>query len=521
MDNKNTSIFSKLKSYYNKKPIRIIISLIIIAGIMVGIAFGIIALVRALTNTPCPNGNIRYNGKTEGTRGFNAKGLCGPKCKSDEEICPTYDKNNNITAIKCVPKCPDKFTYDANTCNDGPYSGCKRDCPINNDTKNILYDTPYYDDVNKVWACGQLCPNSDSKYRDIGNNLVCPGDNPKGVGTIGKLCVKANSSGPQSVDDNKNTCKNINVSEYCNVSKPQNAQFVKCIDNRCKENDNNRYYCDAVYCDSNTYMLCNDNDDCFGEVKCQNVPSNLNPLYNTLKSKKLENDIKICYSDKYKEDYQKVPQKDMKSCCSLDQIGFEGISKCCENKKIGINSGIQCDQSNFCATKLCNNSWQEDDNDNVCYTGTDNITKNFLNNNGYCCPNGHSTGGTGSGFEFCCPLPVGSLPESSGDITKNNVCMNTTPDNLNDFKNIYNDLSSSQVECKNDDDCKNLNDNLKNSITYNTSNKESPYYKMSNSLSEQEYSTFLCSNNKFKKDGNKYIKQKAMVKNIVSYMLDI
>lgn len=82
-----SNFINKAKTFFNGKPVRIIIALIIIAAIMTGVAFGIIALVNSLS-AKCSN--------QPGTDWNNDLQKCIPRqCEDGGKVC-------TIKGVNCV-----------------------------------------------------------------------------------------------------------------------------------------------------------------------------------------------------------------------------------------------------------------------------------------------------------------------------------------------------------------------------------------------------------------------------------
>ena len=198
------SIFSKTKTFFKEKPVRIIIALCVIAAIMVAVGIGISALVKNIT-PKCLHGTYERNGvcyenyckqdcEINGqTRDWSKPPNCPCKCESgeytpdgktckpvcgltkkacrDDEECAYYD-GTNLENLRCVGNetaCESQYE-NTNVYCDYPY-----ECSLNEDG-GFCYDTRPPGDVSQCE--GDLVNGciSDKDCYDHENCSKQPGD---------------------------------------------------------------------------------------------------------------------------------------------------------------------------------------------------------------------------------------------------------------------------------------------------------------------------------------------------------
>ena len=156
-----SKVIQNIKNFFKKKPVRIITALIIIAGIMTGIAFGLIAIIRAINKkNPCAS--------QPGTKFDTSINKCVPNnCDSGLEACthggaPLY--------LKCPPTdyCDYSdiemhFEYDPDSCECKPIckESSKQPFNIDNKTTTILNSNKKPVDT---FTCGYPCEFSSDGY---------------------------------------------------------------------------------------------------------------------------------------------------------------------------------------------------------------------------------------------------------------------------------------------------------------------------------------------------------------------
>lgn len=457
--------FDKTKKFLKKKPVRIILALIIIASIMTGVAFGIMLLVDSLkTPLKCKAGNIRYKGKSK-QGGIEYNGICGPQCNKDEEVCPRI-KDGKIIGVSCVKKCPDDLDFQESTCNDkqSDYNSyCSPKCPPNDDKHGLHNNARYNKEINE-WNCYQDC-EQDS--------------NPQG-------CAWYNTDGSK----NHKWCINKSTRPGC-------ESISGDYPNYCPSDGNPK---------ENKYLVCPKHENCI-DGKCELTPCGKKEII------MLEDgdSCKTNFDDSYKPADFLITDKNIKvsSCTQNGKFpGLNGGARCVNPKKIGLqvnknkpiylsdckdnhvamNMHMQCDTVKessgkyTCADQkeICNNGWQYKSDNSLCVSDTENTKiKNMfsydedsnnrisetLSNSGYCCKSGHHITDTKNCCNFsvnddgsCYRVPIESDVEVDYDYyseifngpPESDICNQASLDELNTklYKNIqstddkYNILSS-------------------------------------------------------------------------------
>ena len=479
---------NKIKLFFKGKPARIIIALLVIAAIMTGVAFGVIALVNALSD-PCAN-------QLGTTWDKNLKVCVKDSCEINGEegyVC----KNKKTAGInKCLPKnyCDysteeGSYYYDHETCE------CKLDCsslPESNAedfegfTKDGNNSTKMKPDPNNPNSyipednlyCGKSCNFNKTNNTGIGGNGWCP---PL------YLCGTSINSNGINLSPNVGCFPDNGTYEQCGNSN-NICKYGKCdSDDRCKVE-----YCNGSNAEGNKlYYSCINDEDCVrvGTSLSEGVCLTGSAAESESGNKKFKyfKQVGFCKdNNQYKDDY----------CTSLDMIGeknkdgnFGRIS--CDNyyckdctKIEGVSGQYNpCKNNttidntyNSCAKHgICDNNWQAKDisGNTSCFEGNppDNIDI-------ICCPPENIATIPGTGHSYCCPIKA--LPDNQG----NKVCsLNTefgySERHLTQNSNI--ELSKT-IPCITDSDCEFYNPDLWKNLGINsddaTNPKKSTYSKM-------------------------------------------
>lgn len=204
-----------IKAFFSNKPLRIIFSLIIIAGILTGVAFGIMALLNAISdkcaNQPgkdwnsdlgmcvpndCDKGKVCLNIDSDKKGNCVANDYCTGVNSQDKKYIPTDDN------CDCTISCPEDYTPinmlgESRTGMNADHYGkpihdltCQKACQFN----KIDYDENYNGYCRDGFLCGKFlvgpsrieaepkgsgCWDSSQFERCDGDeNLVCRIDNP-------------------------------------------------------------------------------------------------------------------------------------------------------------------------------------------------------------------------------------------------------------------------------------------------------------------------------------------------------
>jgi hypothetical protein len=161
------------KLFFYKKPVRIIIALLVIAAIMTGVAFGVIALVNALSD-PCE----KQPGKEWNK---DLKKCVLKECPDDGNLCLTKGSKagNCIQKDYCDYSGPEgNYYYHKDSCM------CKLDCSSlgkeyqgftkdGSNTVNMNKTTSGWEPNNKLY-CGSKCEFSHKNINNYGGEGWCP-----------------------------------------------------------------------------------------------------------------------------------------------------------------------------------------------------------------------------------------------------------------------------------------------------------------------------------------------------------
>lgn len=355
------------KKFFGGKPVRIIVALLIIAGIMFGISLGLIALVKALS-PPCKSG-FHFNKTLKVCVKNGCKNICGTDTGANKKGNCLPDNYCNYSGSE------GQYIYDQDSC------GCKLDCSslgeelegFTLDGRTTIHMELQADGTYKppsgqdnILYCGSKCEYSERK-----NQGFIKGTYPKGgIGWChkGYICGK-NLTVNEDAGDVKGQCW---ASDYF-YCPDQNNDHVVCPtkDVLCNYNtEGKNARCNTVTCGKqgssshDRVLACAKRADCWkgplpADVKC-----------NRLTNKKFRT---VGYCSKTNkgstDDY----------CLLKDSIGEDGkgnVIRCDPPHHIGISSKLkQCstdvypgevvstkqNQQSACASctkNLCGNGWQ-------------------------------------------------------------------------------------------------------------------------------------------------------------------
>lgn len=202
--------FNKIKIFFNKKPVRIIIALLVIAAIMTGVSFAIIALLHAISPkaSKCQHDTIEINGKCYNSicqnscsevvgqhRDLSTPPLCPCICESGQEQWYNPNESRN----ECVDTCNGSLC--ANPLDE--YS-----CVIKNrsstDSGTIQCNTDYTLEI----CSGSEYEKVDGHYVVCGPDYTCSSNKE-----IGTFC-KPKPSGTHCSNGEVNGCP-LDSTDFC------------------------------------------------------------------------------------------------------------------------------------------------------------------------------------------------------------------------------------------------------------------------------------------------------------------
>ena len=341
------------KLFFNKKPVRIVTALLVIAAIMTGVAFGVIALVNAFSD-PC----AKQPGTTwDKDLKVCVKDSCQMDNGEDGYVCKAKGKVNQCIAKDyCDYSGPEgQYSYDEDTCM------CKLDCSSLGEeyqgfttdgrtevSMQLQSDGTYKPQPDNILYCGSKCEYS--KY-SLNTN---PQQDPNYGGT--GWCAPNTTCGQIIYDTNPPETYN---SGYCLKNPPyklcdgDNPKDVACENGNCISGPENTPLCPFTICgkksgETNNRIACESLKDCYADG---NIPDN--PTYECIKNDLLKNkniqNVGICVDihDNSKSGTNKSCTVD--ECLDPDSIGEnnKGRAVSCKDKKLsGISRLVpQCKYS--------------------------------------------------------------------------------------------------------------------------------------------------------------------------------
>lgn len=346
------------KQFFNKKPVRIILAILIIASIMTGVAFGIIAIVRSLNpQSKCPKGqtfdenyntclenacankeddycNSQLGGNIEGgilnTSNFPSCGTC---------ICPD-DKILNSTQTKCIDKCGNT----GKGCEDGNICGFLNNTSTDVTSSNLECFNPdsYSKCENQINNYDIYCSNIFTCKNTSDNRSYCDTNTP------------APSPSHQSCDENSGyPCQN---DPDCNSQ----GTTYKCKKDFYDEND--WRYGNIGICDKNSTINRYEFNDCLS-------------IEDAKKSLTLDKDNRPtkCSTSQHPCDHKANPtlgNSCITGCCSSSVCEHTGYCpktdyKCLKNGDVCKTTNVYNDDKSCCDSEapdgqnclhICNNS---------------------------------------------------------------------------------------------------------------------------------------------------------------------
>jgi hypothetical protein len=474
------------KQFFNKKPVRIVTALLIIAAIMTGISFGVIALVKALSD-PC----AKLPGTTwDKDLKVCVKDGCKNVCATDTGVhkpgdcLPDDYCEYSISGIE--------YKFDQDTCK------CRGICSSDNEiakTENGDDNTAMkkegsgWEPVNPL-RCGFECEFSDSgiclnKDTHCGISITKDGSlMPLSGPTLNCVSVKA-SDIEICPTDNNIVCANpqwkcSTTEENINVSRYEYSTNTYCYDiSKCGMHDSSKEHICRIGSKD-----CGDTNDCKSHpvflkkgIYKLGVCNNKYDISNT--NKKCQNPINI---GEYKFD----PTASLwEEVAFVTESGMEGISL--NQPQCKSRSSPQCKKRDdnapwFCLTgdlTSCNygkppgTSCEEDPPVSSISEAEGNYSFKYTPN---CCDkNKLSTLGDGS---FCCPLNAVKVQKSGED---EYLCLNKS-EYVSDssWVELYQKTCNTSVDCQIAKNRKILYDKLKIGMPHpklpQSSNKEDSTY---------------------------------------------
>jgi hypothetical protein len=341
-----SNVWNKTKLIFEGKPVRIIIALLIIAGIMTGVAFGIIALMRVLSD-PCPSGKhmdtdlkICVYDNCPNTCGADINGRKKGDCLPDNycsysEGGVTYQFDSN--SCECIGSCSESG-QEARTANG------KKSTAMNDGS------------AVEPLTCGYYCDLSSSK--------ICK--------SIDDFCGKEILENGINADPDKNCFDNSNF-EQCG-----NSEIV-CPRNECTTTSEGLDRCLIKKCGivgsqiDKSRVPCISNNDC-SKDNTNNTSFTCNHSSSELESKHFQNigicdDTDIDDPTKCIQDYDKIGEDNYGNVISCKTIGISNLIRQCPdtiidgvtlimNDPAGQKYGKACLRNPYKLCSTSENEWQ-------------------------------------------------------------------------------------------------------------------------------------------------------------------
>jgi hypothetical protein len=431
------------KQFFNKKPVRIVTALLVIAIIMTGVVFGVIALVKALSDPdPCA--------KQPGTTwDKNLKVCVKNSCQMDNGEDGFVCKNQKTRGINtCIPKdyCdyngPEgQYSYDEESCM------CKLDCSSLGEEYQGFTKDGLQNEINMQ--------KLGDKYIPVGDGLICglPCDiSNKKFCNVGDLCAKSINYNKQTKTKEQYLPGECLPSNFVLCNKDKNIACSSQDD--CITDDEGNVVCKFKYCGDgdDKVIACTSDSDCGTGSEFIGSCSNIIKAKNG-SSKRFKN-VKYC---------TKTDKSSINAfCLNIDNIGenSEGqVVSDCSLKEGVSDANPQCPHSQNppgCAINgLCDNGWQAIPNGGKqqCLPKNKPIPTSL--SEGDCCDGNH-TAVDPFGNKFCCIK----------DTTKNHSCLNKTkkPYSAKLLKNPPGSDLTTKIKCPNSNELNILNKTLWNKL---------------------------------------------------------
>uniref|UniRef100_A0A6C0LDS3 Uncharacterized protein n=1 Tax=viral metagenome TaxID=1070528 RepID=A0A6C0LDS3_9ZZZZ len=389
------------KQFFNKKPVRIVVALLVIAIIMTGISFGVIALVKALSD-PCAK-------QTGTTWDKDLKVCVKDSCQMDNGEDGIVCKNKKTRGVNtCIPKdyCdyfgPEgQYSYDEESCM------CKLDCSSLGEEYQGFTTDGLQNEINMQ--------KSGDNYIPVGDGLICGlpcNISDKKFCKVGDLCAKSINYNKQTSTKEPFLPGQCLPSNFVLCNKDKNIACSSQDD--CITDDEGNVVCKFKYCGDgdDKVIACTSDSDCgtgsefIGSCSDSNIINSKNG-----KSKQFKK-VKYCT----KTDKSSINP----FCLNIDNIGENSDSQIvsgCGLKKGVSDANHQCPHSTNppgCAINgLCDNGWQAIPNGGK-QKCLQTLTPTSLSE-GDCCDGNH-TAVDPFGNKFCC------IKET----TNNPSCLNKT-----------------------------------------------------------------------------------------------
>lgn len=513
------NIINKIKLFLKGKPARIIIALLVIAAIMTGVAFGVIALVNAFSD-PCTN-------QPGTTWDKNLKFCVKNSCEINGEdgfVC----KNKKTAGInKCIPKnyCDysteeGQYYYNHETCE------CKLDCSSLSEsnaedfegfTKDGNNSTKMKPDPNNPDSfipednlhCGKSCSFNKTNNTGIGGNRWCPPS---------YLCGEWILSNGINLSPNSGCFPDNGTYEQCS-----NSENI-CLTNTCEIPSSGpragKESCKIITCDryneegNKLIYPCINDEDCVipgtsmdeavclkGESAIEDEKFKYYKQVGYCKNTNQLRDLKCTTADmlgeKNKDGYYQPTNCSNFNCDDCTDIkGVAGKNNPCDDNMIN-NTFNSCAKFGICT----NNHWQakNQSSDVECLSGSP--PEDIEDNLTICCPKNQIADMPNSNNKFCCPIDSVLAPDGTTKLCSLNTEFGYSKRILTNDSNVK-DLKTT-IPCKSDSQCEIYNNDLWKNLGKTGDNPLD--------ITSYEFSTMYCDTNKgvckamcglFNKSGN-------------------
>ena len=468
---------NKIKLFFKSKPITIIIALLVIAAIMTGVAFGVIALIKA-TSDPCANqiGKVWNN---------DLKKCVLSKCPNNGNLCLIKDvpKSGNCTADDyCSTYEGVEYIYDPSSCE------CTIKCSNSEEEPFAKNGNSYTKFTNgkpdNPLTCGVKCEYNTS------TDINIPGGK--------KWCLPDYLCGQNLDEQNENLnpgvgCFSNEYYDSCSEPNPDNVVCLKSVN--CVNTSKYGKRCEDKLCsglEENTkeelVYACLTDDDCIRGGDTVDDNDGFKCIKPGMSSLKEDEKFKYFNSVGYCEKTNKLFDG---NCTTKRLLGEKknndespSIVNCFQDSKFNSNmktiTGFstfnkQCggDTNNACsADGLCKNNFQPlpIEGESGCFKG--NNPKDMEKDLSYWCCNSKNRAVTPNNDKFCCPKK--SLTVGNQQLCTLNTEYSYSKHQLDNTANI-----SDTIHCSKNEDCTKLNDQFYKGLNINPSegsNKENPKF---------------------------------------------